>query len=375
MSKNDYYEVMGLDKSASAQEIKKAYRKLAKEWHPDHNKSPEAETKFKEIREAYDVLSDESKKSAYDQYGHAGVDGFGGFGGGGGGYEGAQGYGSPFDMGDIFNSVFNGMGGMGGFEGGDFESMFGGRRQSRRSNAQQRGTDLRYSVKLNFIEAMKGGSYKINISRDVLCKVCKGTGAKDGKLSDCATCGGQGRVRRIQNSFIGQISVVTDCPDCNGSGKTAKDKCKECHGMGTVSEKDTLTIKIPAGAYDGMSLRFRNGGNFTKGSETPGDLYVDITVETDERFERNGNDIYSTIHIQAYDAVLGAVKDVETVDGSISLKIPAGTQPGTVFRLKGSGAPIIGNETRGDQYVKVNVEIPTKLNRDEKKLWEELRAK
>jgi len=378
MAKGDYYQTLGIEKSASAQDIKRAYRKLAKEWHPDHNKSAEAETKFKEIREAYEVLADETKRKAYDQYGHAGVDGFGGF-SNGSGFEGYQGFGEAFDMGDIFNSVFGGMSGssnMGGFDFGGFGDVFGGRMSGNRRQARStQGSDLRYSVKISFIEAMKEGSYKIEINRDILCKKCKGTGAQEGKMETCSTCGGQGRVRRVQNSLLGQISVVTDCPDCAGEGKTAKENCKECAGQGTISETKIQTIKIPAGAYDGMVLRFRGGGNYTKGSDIPGDLYIEISVEVDERFERRGNDIYSTIHIPSYDAVLGAVEDVETVDGKVSLKIPAGTQPGTIFRVKGSGAPIIGKEgTRGDHYVRVNVDIPSKLGRKEKELWESLKS-
>ena len=377
MAKDDFYKTLGVEKTASAQEIKKAYRKLAKEWHPDHNKSPEAETKFKEIREAYEVLSDETKKDAYDKYGHAGVDGFGGF-SNGSGYEGfqGQGFGDAFDMGDIFNSVFGNMGGFnfgGGSSGmGGMEDLFGGSRRSRAANT--RGSDLRYSVKISFIEAMKEGSYKIEINRDVLCKECKGTGAEDGKLETCSTCGGQGKVRRVQNSFLGQISVVTECPDCGGEGKTAKNKCKSCSGQGTVPFKEEQTIKIPAGAYDGMILRFRGGGNFAKGVETPGDLYIEISVEVDERFERRGNDIYTTTHIPVYDAVLGAIEEVDTVDGKVKLKIPAGTQPGTIFKIKNSGAPVIGKEgTRGDQYVRVNVDVPERLNRKDRQLWEELK--
>lgn len=374
MEKRDYYEVLGVSKSATERDIKKAYRKLAKEWHPDHNKSPEAEAKFKEAREAYEVLSDSSKKSAYDQYGHAGVEGFGaGFGNGGySGFNGAEGFSSAFDMGDIFSQVFSGFGGGDfGFDIGGFSFGGGGRRSQKR--APQQGPDLQYAVKLDFIESMTEQKVDIKIEREIPCKKCKGTGSATGKLEKCKTCDGQGRVRRVQNSIFGQIAMVTDCPDCQGVGQKVEKKCEECNGTGLQKDKETVPIKIPAGAYDGMVLKFRGGGSFARGAEAAGDLYVEVRVEEDERFERRGNDIYSTQVISVEDAVLGGIVDVETVDGAVTLKIPNGTQSGTIFRVKEKGSPIIGKASRGDHYVRINVEIPEKLSREQKKLWEDLR--
>jgi len=377
MAKNDYYETLGVQKGASEQEIKKAYRKLAKEWHPDHNKSSEAEAKFKEIREAYEVLSDPTKKSAYDQYGHAGVDGFSGYNPGGGGYSysgNAGGYGDYVDMGDIFSTIFGGMGG--GFDFGEgFGGGFNRSRSGGQSSRNQQGTDLRYSIKISFMEAMDGGDYKFKISRDVHCKDCKGTGSESAEYVTCKTCGGQGRVRRVQNSFLGQISVVAECPDCRGTGKQVEKKCSKCSGNGVLQEADEITIKIPEGAYDGMTLKFRNGGNYVAGSDIPGDLYVEVAVEDDERFERSGNDIYSSITLPIYDAVLGTTVEVETVKEKVKLKIPAGTQSGTVFKIKGDGAQILGRAgERGDHYVKVILKTPTKLSRNQKDLWEKMRV-
>lgn len=361
MAKRDYYEILGVDKNASEREIKKAYRKLAKEYHPDHNKSEGAEEKFNEIREAYEVLSDASKKSAYDQYGHAGVDGFSGF---GGASQGFSGFDEAFDMGDIFSSVF---GNMGGFDSG---FNFGGRKTERKN----RGTDLKYNVKIDFMEAMQGGTFTIKLSRDVHCKNCNGTGSADGKTTTCKTCGGNGRIRRVQNSFFGQVSMVSECPDCEGTGQVIEKPCPDCKGSGLTQVKEDLNIKIPAGAYDGMTLKFRNGGNYAKGVPEAGDLYIEVSVKADDRFERNGNDLYSEIEIPVYTAVLGDNINVDTIKGDVKLKIPSGTQSGTIFKLKGHGAPILGKDGYfGDQYVKVDVKIPQKLSGKEKKLWEEMK--
>lgn len=370
MATDNYYETLGISKDATDKDIKKAYRKLAKELHPDHNKSADAEKKFNEVREAYDVLSDSQKKSAYDKYGKAGVDGFANGGGSGGfsgfeGFSGGGGYGQTVDMGDlgdIFNSFFS----------GGFDDSMGSRRGGRQRNSQQ-GVDLNYSIRLSFLEAIKGGDYEISLGRDVSCEHCKGTGADKGNVVTCTTCGGQGRVRRMQNSFFGQMSVVTECPDCDGTGKKAEKKCTFCAGRGVNNEKAKVKLKVPAGAYDGMTLKFRHGGSFTKGSSTPGDLYIEVTVEADARFERKGNDIYSKILLTPATVVLGAEVEVETVFGNVTLKIPAGTQPNTVFRIKEKGSPIIGNEdAKGDHYVTAVVKIPTKLSKEDRQLWENL---
>lgn len=357
MEKRDYYEVLGISKGASEQEIKKAYRKLAKQYHPDVNKESDAESKFKEVQEAYEVLSDSSKRSAYDQYGHAGTEGFSGF---SGGFEGFDFGNSPFDMGDIFSSFFGG--GM-----GDFGFSSGGGRQR-----EDVGRDLRYKIRLSFMESMSGGEYEIRVDRDIVCTKCEGTRSENKKVKTCDMCKGSGRVQKVQQSFLGRMAFVSECDKCNGSGKIPEKECSNCYGNGIVSEQIPVKVKIPAGAYDGMVLRFRGSGSFSKNGNS-GDLYIELEVEPHEKFERRGNDIYSTENISVYTAVLGGNIDVETVEGNVKLKIPNGTQSETVFRIKGKGSPVLGNaDKRGDHYVKINVEIPTKLSREEKKLWSKL---
>ncbi|MCA9376882.1 molecular chaperone DnaJ [Candidatus Nomurabacteria bacterium] len=362
MSKRDYYEILGVEKGASQTEVKKAYRKLAKEYHPDHNSDPGAEEKFKEVSEAYEVLSDESKRKAYDQYGHAGTEGFGGF-------SGAEGFnGTPFDMGDIGDIFSQFFGGGQGF-GFDFGGM-NGRGSARTQNMQ--GSDLRYKINLSFMEAMEGGEYKINVTRDVECKTCSGSGSKSGELQTCTTCGGRGQVQRVQQSIFGRIAMLSECPDCDGSGKIVKEKCPDCNGQGVIHQEVPLKIKVPAGAYDGMILRYRGSGNSGRRGHSSGDLFIEISVEPHEIFERRGNDIYIDHEISPMTAVLGDQVEIESLQGAVKLKIPSGTQPDTIFRISGKGAPIIGREGRGDQYVRVKVVIPKKISREEKKLWEKL---
>ncbi|MDD4382142.1 MAG: molecular chaperone DnaJ, partial [Candidatus Dojkabacteria bacterium] len=358
MTKRDYYDVLGVDKKASQSEIKKAYRKLVKKYHPDVNKEGDSEEKFKEVQEAYEVLSDESKRSAYDQFGHAGTAGFDG----GSSYDFNQG-GAPFDMGDIFNSFFGGSGF--GFDFGNFSS--GGNR------VEEKGSDIRYRVRLSFMEAMKGGEYKIKITRDTACEECKGTGSKSGKVETCPECKGSGQQRQVRNTIFGSIAVMGVCQKCMGRGTIIKDPCQKCRGTGVISEQESISIKIPAGAYDGMVLRFRNGGNAGRHGTPNGDLYVEIEVEPSTIFERRGNDIYSQQDIKVYTAVLGGDIKINTILGDVKLKIPKGTQSGTIFRIKGKGCPVLNTEDkRGDHYVRINVEIPAKLNRKEKELWEEI---
>lgn len=365
MSQRDYYEVLGVSKDADQKEIKKAYRNLAKEFHPDHNKSDDAESKFKEAQEAYEVLSDDSKRRAYDQYGHAGAQGFGGqYGNTGGGFGGFGG-GQPFDagdLGDIFGSFFGG-GGSGGFSG------FGRGGQTR----DNRGENLRYGIKLSFMDAMEGGEYKLNVTRKKKCEECDGTGSESGKTETCKTCNGQGRVRKVQNTMLGQMAVVVECETCHGTGKEIKDKCKVCGGDGVQEEEKAVKINVPAGAYDGMTLRFRGSGSAgTNGGEV-GDLFVEVMVEPHDEFERRGNDIHTILHLSVPKAVLGDTVAVETVVGEVKLKIPAGTQSETILRIKGKGAPIVGRENqRGDHYVRVIVDIPEKISKKERKIWEEL---
>lgn len=362
MSKRDYYEVLGINKEATDKEIKKAFRKLAKEYHPDHNKAADAEEKFKEVSEAYEVLSDDSKRNAYDQYGHAATDGFSGF---SGGYEGGV-NGTPFDMGDlgdIFGQFFGGAGGS--------SFNFGGAgRQPERSFV---GEDLRYRIKLSFLDSIKGGEYEIEINKDVECDQCDGSGSKNGKVKSCKACGGAGRVQRVQNSFFGRMSFVTECPECHGAGEVPEEKCANCSGTGIKKVKKNIKINVPAGAYDGMVLRFSGSGGAGRRGASAGDLYIEITVEPHEQFERSGHDIYITHDIDVVTATLGDEIVVPTVDGEVKLKVPAGTQPGAIFRIKEHGSPIPGRSDRGDQYVKINVVIPKKLSRKERKQWEEMR--
>ncbi|MDD3474542.1 MAG: molecular chaperone DnaJ [Candidatus Dojkabacteria bacterium] len=361
MEKRDYYEILGIGKNASQDEIKKAYRKLVKKYHPDVNKAEDAEEKFKEVQEAYEILSDESKRKAYDQYGHAGTAGFGGqdaydFNG--------FGQGTPFDMGDIFSSFFGGS--TSGFDFG-----FGGQQ---RGQTQVRGSDVKYKIRLSFQEAVEGGTFKLKIERDIQCSHCDGTGSENKKTKTCPTCGGSGRVQKTQRTILGSIAMTSVCPECNGVGKIPEKKCSKCGGLGTEVERKDEKIKVPAGAYDGMILRFKGGGNAGPKGTPSGDLYIEVEVEPSKEFERRGNDIYSEMSIPIYVAVLGGEAEVNTPYGKVSLKIPKSTEGGSIFRIKEKGMPVLGQENqRGDLYVKVNFHVPTRLSREEKKLWEKLK--
>lgn len=361
MEKRDYYEILGVKKDASASEIKKAYRKLVKKYHPDVNKEEGTEEKFKEVQEAYEVLSDDSKRSAYDQYGHAGTAGFNP--GGGASYSDFSG-GAPFDMGDIFNTFF---GGNSGFTDFGFNFAGGGR------HSDARGSDLRYAIRITFDEAMRGGEYKIKIRRDDVCSKCHGSGSKSGKKKTCPVCNGTGQEKQVRNTILGRMAVMGQCSKCGGSGEVVEDPCDLCNGSGIHSVEESLKIKIPAGAYDGMVLRFRGGGNAGKNGAMAGDLFVELEVEVSKYFERRGNDIYSEVDIPVESAVLGATLEVKSIFEEVKLKIPAGTQPGTIFKLRGKGVHVLNSkDARGDQYVRVNVVIPKRLGRREKELWKEL---
>lgn len=255
---------------------------------------------------------------------------------------------------------------------GGFGFDFGQGEASRRESL--RGEDLRYRVKLSFEEAMSGQEFEIGIKRKVTCSNCKGTGSETGKRVTCSNCNGTGRERRVQNSFLGRIAVMTECSVCHGLGEVPEEKCKVCGGSGVESKEQKVKIKIPKGAYDGMQLRFREGGNAGPFGSPPGDLYVIVEVEPSVKFDRRGSDLYSTESIPVHTAVLGGKIAVETVEGTVNLKIPKGTQSGTIFRIKNEGAPVVGEESRrGDLYVKIEVEIPKKLSREEKRLWEEMK--
>lgn len=360
MSKRDYYEVLGIDKSASKKDLKSAYRKAAKQYHPDRNKAPDAEAKFKEVQEAYDVLSDDQKRKAYDQFGHAGTEGFGGggagFNGGGFGFE---------DMGninDIFEQFFGG--GFSGFSG------FSGRGPA---NQPKRGQDIETTVKLTFEEAVFGTEKKIDYKRKVRCNTCNGSGAKQGTTPEtCPTCNGQGRVARVQQTFLGNIQTVVTCSNCGGEGKVIKEKCSVCFGNGVKEEVSNFAMKVPQGIPDGVTLRFKDRGNAGHKGGSYGDLFINIEVQPDENLERRGDDIYTDVQIDAVTAVLGDSIQVRTVHGKKELKIPAGTQPETVLKMSGDGAPRFRGKGNGNQYVRIMVTIPKSLTKEQKQLWESL---
>lgn len=350
--KRDYYEVLGLSKGASDDEIKRAYRKMAKKYHPDINKEPDAEAKFKEINEAYEVLSDPQKKATYDQFGFAGMDGAQGFGG--------QGFGGFEDFGDIFGSFFGG-----GFGGG-----------SRRSNTGPRkGNDRFMQMRIDFMDAIFGRTEAITLEVDEPCEECSGTGARSkSDITSCSRCGGSGTVTTQQRTPFGVFQSQSVCPDCNGTGKKILHKCSKCGGKGYEHKRVKLDIKIPAGIQSGQQVRVPNKGERGINGGPNGDLYIEILVGRHKQFVRDGNDIRISIPISAVDAVLGCKIDVPTVYGDVELTIPAGTQYGQQFRLKGKGVKSPRGQ-QGDQYVEVRVEIPTKITREEKDLYEKLRSK
>ncbi|SEG80993.1 molecular chaperone DnaJ [Marinobacterium lutimaris] len=349
MSKQDYYELLDVPRDASDRDIKKAYRRLAMKYHPDRNPDDKAaEDKFKEISEAYEVLSDAQKRAAYDQFGHAGVDGQGG-GFGGGGFGGGGDFSDIF--GDVFGDIFGGGGG-------------GGRRRS----SVQRGADLRYNLDLNLEEAVRGCEKTLKVPTLVGCEVCDGTGAKPGtSAKTCGTCGGIGQVRMQQGFF----SVQQTCPTCRGEGKVISDPCNSCHGQGRVEETKTLQVKIPAGVDTGDRIRLTGEGEAGTHGGPAGDLYVQVNVLQHPIFERDGKHLYCEVPISFVDAALGGELDVPTLDGRVKLKIPAETQTGKLFRLRGKGiAPVRGGST-GDLMVKVTVETPVSLSSRQKELLKE----
>mmetsp|Transcript_17024 Transcript_17024/g.29458 ORF Transcript_17024/g.29458 Transcript_17024/m.29458 type:complete len:457 (-) Transcript_17024:53-1423(-) len=351
----DLYQVLGVSKNASKDEIKKAYRRLARQWHPDINKSPEGEEKFKEISKAYEILSDPEVRARYDQFGEAGVRGMesGGFGG-----EDMQGGWS-----DIFETFFGGGG-------------FGTGGTRRRQTGPVQGDDLRLDLEIEFKTAVFGGEQTIRITHLETCSVCKGSGAKPGtRPRTCTTCGGNGQVARSTRTPFGSFSQVTPCPTCEGSGEVVESSCEACGGAGRVRANKKLSVGIPAGVDTGSRLRVRKEGDAGPKGGPPGDLYVYISVKSDSVFKREGINLYSNVKISYLDAILGARASVQTVDGPLEVDVPTGTQPNTVLKLKGKGVPRLGNPTsRGDHFLTVVVEIPTRLSGKEKKLVEELKA-
>lgn len=362
--KRDYYEVLGVAKDASADDLKKAYRKLAKKYHPDMNPGDKtAEAKFKEVNEAYEVLSDSTKRQRYDQFGHAGVDpsygaGAGGAGGFGGGFGG-------FDVGDIFESFFGG--GFGGF---------GGSTRTRNPNAPIRGNDVNVTIGLSFMEAAKGCKRQIQVQRLEKCETCSGSGSKSGTTPEtCPDCGGTGQVKVQQRTPIGVIQTSRTCPKCSGKGKIIKEPCPDCRGMGRVRKTRTLEVSVPAGIDDGQTFVLRGQGDQGVNGGPAGDVNIMVTLRPDTLFERDGFDVWCDIPITFSQAVLGDEIVVPTIDGKVKYTVPEGTQSGTVFRLRNKGIPYVNGRGRGDQYVKVNIEVPRNLNAKQKdalKKFEEL---
>ncbi|KZY38477.1 MULTISPECIES: molecular chaperone DnaJ [unclassified Oleiphilus] len=346
MSKRDYYEVLGIERSADAKEVKKAYRRLAMKYHPDRNPDDaQAEEKFKEATEAYEILSDEQKRGAYDQYGHAGVDPQAG----GGGFSGGNGNFSDI-FGDVFGDIFGGGGGG------------GGRQRS------ARGADLRYTLDLDLEDAVKGTTVKIRVPTHVTCKPCNGSGAAKGsKPEHCGTCNGAGQVRMQQGFF----SVQQTCPNCRGQGTMIKDPCRSCHGSGVIEETKTLSVKVPPGVDTGDRIRLAGEGEAGTHGAPSGDLYVQVSVKEHPIFVRDGKTLYCDVPISLVDAALGGELEVPTLDGRVKLKIPAETQTGKMFRLRGKGVAPVRGGAAGDLMCRVTVETPVNLSKKQKDLLRE----
>ena len=367
MAKRDYYEVLGVQKGATAEEIKKAYRKLAVKYHPDKNPgNKEAEEKFKEAAEAYSVLSDADKKARYDQFGHAGVEGAGpDFSGGFG------------NLNDILNDLFGGgFGGFGGF-GSGFGGFGGGFGGGQRQQRVQRGRDIRVRVKLTLEEIAHGVEKEISIEKSVPCPDCGGRGAKSSSdIKTCPACNGSGQVQRVVNSFLGQTVTYSTCQQCGGEGKIISNPCRTCSGSGLVRQRETIKVKIPAGVEAGMQLTVQGEGHAAKNNGINGDLLVVIEEQEHKDLKREGNNLFYTKVVSITDAILGAEVDVPCIGGTTKVKVEPGTQSGTVVRLRGKGLPTVnGYGGVGDLYVKIAVWIPKKLNREEKEIVESLRSK
>ena len=362
--KKDFYEILGVSKSASQDEIKKAYRKTAMQFHPDKNPGDKAsEEKFKEAAEAYEILSDADKRAQYDRFGHqafAQGRGSGGFSGGG------------MNMDDIFSQFGDIFGDESPF--GSFFGSGGGRRSSSGSRSRGvRGSNLRIKIKLNYEEMAKGTSKTVKVKKYVSCGTCNGSGAKDkNSVQTCGTCGGSGQVRRVQNTFLGQMQTVTTCPTCNGEGSTIASKCHSCKGEGRVYGEETVTIEIPAGVQEGMQLSLNGKGNAGERGGSNGDLIVLIEEEAHEQLHRDGLNVAFDLHISFPDAVFGTQAEVPTIDGKAKIKIPPGTQSGKIFRLKGKGFPAVNSYEKGDQLIHVNIWTPQHISAEEKTMLDKM---
>ena len=357
MSKRDFYEILGVSKSSSADEIKKAYRKVAMQFHPDRNPGDKAaEEKFKEAAEAYEILSDTDKKAKYDRFGHQafgpGTAGGGGYGGGG------------MDMNDIFSQF-------GDVFGDDmFGGFFGGGQSRSRGGAKargQRGSNLRIKLKMNYEEIANGVNKQVKVKKHVLCTTCGGNGAKDSSsIQTCGTCKGSGQVRKVTNTFLGQMQTVNTCPSCNGEGSTVTAKCTPCKGEGRVYGEETISIDIPAGVQDGMQLSMSGKGNAGERGGSSGDLIIMIEEEQHESLHRDGLNVSFDLYITIPDAIFGTSVEVPTIDARAKIKIPAGTQSGKIFRLKGKGFPEVQGYAKGDQLIHVNIWTPQEVSEEEK---------
>jgi molecular chaperone DnaJ len=361
MSKRDYYEILGVAREASPEEIKKAYRKVAMQYHPDRNPGDKsAEDKFKEAAEAYEVLSDAEKKAQYDRFGHAGVNGNGrgGFSGSGNMEDIFSQFGDIFGE-DIFGNFFGGAG--------------GGRGRGGQRSRGVRGSNLRVKIKLTYEEIAKGVNKQIKVKKYVPCTTCNGSGAKDkNSVQTCGTCGGSGQVRRVSNTFLGQMQTVTTCPTCNGEGTAITHKCASCKGEGRIYGEETVSIDIPPGVSEGMQLSVGGRGNAGERGGSNGDLIILIEEEPHRELHRDGVNVAHELHISFPDAVFGTQVEVPTIDGRAKIKIPPGTQSGKIFRLKGKGFPAVNSYEKGDQLIYVNVWTPQNLSAEEKNILEKM---
>ncbi len=350
MAQRDYYEILGVSRNATQDELKGAFRRLARQYHPDVNKASDAEERFKEINEAFAVLSDPEKRAAYDRYGHAGVTGAGG----------APDFSVDFgNFADIFEEFF----GIGGF----------GRTQQRSRNVPRRGQDLQYQVDLTFEEAVFGAEKEIEINRDEVCSTCHGSGAEPGTSpTRCPTCGGSGEVRQVRQTLLGSMVQVTTCPTCNGRGETISTPCHTCQGRGLERITRKKVVSIPAGVDSGNQIRLAGEGQPGLNGGPAGNLYLVVNVKSHQYFRRRGNDILLDLNVNIAQATLGAEVEIPTVDGKEKLRIPSGTQPGKVLRMRSKGVPFLRSTGRGDQLVVVNVDIPKHLTTEQRQLFEQL---
>ena len=358
-TKRDFYDVLGISKSANKDDIKAAYRKLAKQYHPDLNKAPDAEKKFKEVQEAYDILFDEQKRAAYDQFGHAAFDQQGGGGnpfqgGGFGGFSGFQ----DVDLGDVFGSFFG-----------------GGQRRSRQPSGPQRGADTQMRLRIDFMDAINGKKLTIPIQYDESCLTCAGSGARSSSdLETCRQCNGSGRQRVRQRTILGMMETEAVCDNCQGRGKKIKATCATCQGKGYNRTKTDIEVNIPAGINTGQQIRISGKGERGDLGGPNGDLYLEISINKHPHFNREGNDIHLEIPISFVDATLGVTLDIPTVYGDVSLMIPAGTQPDKVLKVKGKGVKDLRGQAPGDQYIHLKIETPTNLSKKQKDLLESFRS-